>query len=52
MHTVLYLKELKQHVVKVRRHIHNAYWLAFLLFCTEEENSECFLISATSFKIN
>lgn len=32
---VSYLEELKQHVIKVRWHINNRYWMIRLLHCTE-----------------
>lgn len=32
-----YLEELKQHVIQMRGHIHDAYWVVFLLRCTGDE---------------
>lgn len=47
-----YLKELKQHVIKVRGHVHDAYWMVVLLVCTETTKCECLLIPSTSFIIH
>ena len=46
-----YLKELKQHVIKVRGHVHDAYGIV-LLVCTETTKCECLLIPSTSFIIH
>lgn len=48
---VSYLEELKQHVIKVRWHINNRYWMTRLLHCTEGKKEEVF-IPSTSFTIH
>lgn len=37
-----YLEELKQHVVEVRGHVHDAHWMV-LLVCTGGKNKQSFL---------